>query len=143
MANLTTCPKCGKCYEEKSEEEANSPNRCCAQCALDENSLKLEANDYFRLYFEQESVKEIMKPMGSGSREIILFFVRTAMIFALRQHRDLKLKKLKDQCQEYLDFIFSEDYHEDGMGDREHYIFEHAMELFHGEEIWNKINERI
>jgi len=29
---ITDCPKCGKLYEEKSEEEAYSPNRSCLQC---------------------------------------------------------------------------------------------------------------
>lgn len=29
---ITTCPKCGKCYEEQSEEEANSPSRECMDC---------------------------------------------------------------------------------------------------------------
>lgn len=28
----TTCPKCGRCYEETSEEEANAPSRRCSTC---------------------------------------------------------------------------------------------------------------
>lgn len=32
MANITTCPRCGSCYEESSEEQANAPTRCCASC---------------------------------------------------------------------------------------------------------------
>lgn len=30
--NITTCPKCGKCYEEVSEEMANSYERMCRAC---------------------------------------------------------------------------------------------------------------
>jgi hypothetical protein len=29
---ITTCPKCGKLYDEKSEEEANAPGRSCLAC---------------------------------------------------------------------------------------------------------------
>lgn len=32
MACLTNCPKCGTCYEESSEEQANSPARVCMNC---------------------------------------------------------------------------------------------------------------
>lgn len=32
MANCTTCPKCGKCYEKVSEEMANSYDRVCRTC---------------------------------------------------------------------------------------------------------------
>lgn len=30
---ITTCPQCGALYEERSEEEANSPDRSCMRCA--------------------------------------------------------------------------------------------------------------
>ena len=29
---ITTCPKCGRAYEEQSREEADSPNRMCLDC---------------------------------------------------------------------------------------------------------------
>ena len=32
MHNITTCSKCGKCYEESSEERANEPDRLCHEC---------------------------------------------------------------------------------------------------------------
>jgi hypothetical protein len=32
MPCITDCPRCGKSYEEKSEEEASSPNRLCLSC---------------------------------------------------------------------------------------------------------------
>jgi hypothetical protein len=32
MANITTCPECGKLYEAGSEEQANEPGRLCPGC---------------------------------------------------------------------------------------------------------------
>lgn len=29
---ITTCTKCGECYEAYSEETANSPTRLCSEC---------------------------------------------------------------------------------------------------------------
>ena len=34
MPNITTCPKCGRCYEEVSEEMANSYERLCRPCFI-------------------------------------------------------------------------------------------------------------
>lgn len=30
---ITTCPKCGTCYDERSEKEATNPYRSCPSCA--------------------------------------------------------------------------------------------------------------
>lgn len=32
MSHATTCPRCGSCYEESSDEQANSPDRLCNSC---------------------------------------------------------------------------------------------------------------
>lgn len=32
MPHITTCSKCGRAYEEQSEERANEPNRKCLDC---------------------------------------------------------------------------------------------------------------
>lgn len=32
MSHTTICPQCGSCYDEVSEEEANSPERLCLLC---------------------------------------------------------------------------------------------------------------
>lgn len=32
MPSITTCPKCGKCYEEVSEDMASSNERLCRAC---------------------------------------------------------------------------------------------------------------
>jgi hypothetical protein len=53
-----------------------------------------------------------------------------------------KLSELKDSCVDYIKMIFTE-YHEDKVDDYENDIFEKALGLFYGENIWNKINEQI
>lgn len=53
------------------------------------------------------------------------------------------LTELKKACQDYIDFVFSEDYHGDGASDYKNAVFEAAIEAFYGEDIWDKINERI
>ncbi|MCC6352788.1 MAG: hypothetical protein IT577_02815 [Verrucomicrobiae bacterium] len=32
MSYTTTCPQCGSCYDESSDEQANSPDRLCSKC---------------------------------------------------------------------------------------------------------------
>lgn len=32
MSAITTCPHCGQCYQEASEEAANRPDRLCGAC---------------------------------------------------------------------------------------------------------------
>lgn len=34
MPHITTCPHCGKCYEEISEEMANWTHRSCGSCRV-------------------------------------------------------------------------------------------------------------
>lgn len=40
MACVTTCSKCGKLYEESSEECANEPGRMCTSCRRSQNSTE-------------------------------------------------------------------------------------------------------
>jgi CRISPR/Cas system CSM-associated protein Csm2 small subunit len=42
--------------------------------------------------------------------------------------------------KEYVDFLDSDDYHDDKLHDFKHYIFEASMEAVYGEEVWNYIN---
>jgi hypothetical protein len=37
MSHVTTCPVCGDCYQESSEEAANDPSRLCWPCWHAEN----------------------------------------------------------------------------------------------------------
>lgn len=48
--------------------------------------------------------------------------------------------ELRDIVEEYIDFIWSDDYHEDN--NYKDYIFEAAIETFYGD-IWEKINRKI
>jgi hypothetical protein len=45
-------------------------------------------------------------------------------------------------AQEYVEYISSEDYHEDGLSDYENQIFESAMEAVFGPKIWDWINNK-
>jgi len=49
---------------------------------------------------------------------------------------------LIEAAQEYVEYIDSEDYHEDGLSDYENQIFETAMEAVFGPKIWDWLNER-
>lgn len=48
--------------------------------------------------------------------------------------------KLIDTCQQYIDFVDSDEYHEDN--EYQYYIFEKAMEAVFGKSIWDFINNR-
>lgn len=53
------------------------------------------------------------------------------------------LSNLIDVCNSYLEWLSSEDYHEDRINDIESLIFSSTMETFFGENVWNYINEKI
>lgn len=62
------------------------------------------------------------------------------------EHPDLKndnsgVDKLKQACQEYIEYLKSEERHEDVDGDYENAIFETALESVYGENIWELINQ--
>jgi hypothetical protein len=50
------------------------------------------------------------------------------------------LNDLRKICQDYLDFLDGDDYHDDN--DYKHYIFEKAMEAMFGNEVWKYINSK-
>ena len=51
------------------------------------------------------------------------------------------LSKLKEICQEYIDFVDNdEEYHEEN--DYDNYVFEQAMEAIFGKNVWEFINNR-
>jgi len=56
------------------------------------------------------------------------------------QLKEPDFEELKKQCQAYIDYVASDDYHEDN--DRDHYIFEEAMEAVFGKDVWKFINGR-
>lgn len=51
------------------------------------------------------------------------------------------LYKLISVCEEYLDFLESDDYYEDN--DYDHYIYEAALEALYGEDVWLWINSHL
>ena len=54
-----------------------------------------------------------------------------------------RFEKLKEVCNEYLDFVKSDEYMEDNLSDYEHNIFELATEYILGDGIFDKINKII
>ena len=56
-----------------------------------------------------------------------------------KQQGHPNFQELIDGCQEYLDYLTSEEYHEDN--DLEHFIFESAMEAVFGKDVWEYINK--
>ena len=53
----------------------------------------------------------------------------------------INLQELKTICQQYIDFVDNDEkYHEDH--DYDNYVFEKAMEVIFGKDVWKFINER-
>jgi hypothetical protein len=52
-------------------------------------------------------------------------------------------QEFKDTCQEYVDFVDSDEYHEDRSDSYENAIFESALEMLYGEKVFDWINKRI
>lgn len=55
----------------------------------------------------------------------------------------MKSADVTKACDEYMQFILSDEYHEDKLGNYEHAIFEAAMEAAHGPKVWDVINRVI
>ena len=53
---------------------------------------------------------------------------------------DDKYDALKQACKNYLDYLADEESNVDGDDDYENDIFEKAMELCMGEDIWDEVN---
>ena len=50
---------------------------------------------------------------------------------------------IKQACNEYMEYLRSPEYNEDGIGDYENAIFEAALESVYGNEVWTEINARM
>lgn len=55
--------------------------------------------------------------------------------------QNIDLLDLKNVCQEYINYINSEEYHEDN--DYKHYIYETALETIFGKDVWDFVNSKI
>lgn len=51
------------------------------------------------------------------------------------------METIKKACDEYLEYLESDDYNEDGRSNYESAIFEAAMEWAFGDKIWDRINK--
>ena len=61
MAHITTCPKCGKLYEDTCEELANAPDRQCDACfdqMIDEADQDESDADYENRYLDSQNARE-------------------------------------------------------------------------------------
>lgn len=60
-----------------------------------------------------------------------------------KQKTVINLKELEKSCQEYLDLIDNdEEYNEDKLDDYSNAVFEKAMEMVFGKDVWEFINNR-
>lgn len=57
--------------------------------------------------------------------------------------KDINIEKVLEACKEYIDFLDSEDYHEDDVDNYEHDFFEKALEAVCGEDVFDCVNEKI
>ena len=51
--------------------------------------------------------------------------------------------EIKEACEQYMKYLRSDKYHEDGLSNFQNAIFEAAMEFTHGPDVWKEINERM
>lgn len=51
------------------------------------------------------------------------------------------MEKVTKACEDYMEFLRSDEYHEDRIENYRNDIFEAAMDSVYGEEIWDEINE--
>lgn len=58
----------------------------------------------------------------------------------MEQKQQIDLEAIRAICKLYVEFIDSEDYHEDN--DYAHYIFETTLEAVYGKEVWDFINAK-
>lgn len=60
----------------------------------------------------------------------------------LKPRKNIDWNPVIKLAQDYIEFIFSEKYHEDRASDFECFIFESVISQVYGKEIWESINEK-
>jgi len=60
-----------------------------------------------------------------------------------KQLEQVDLEAITDTCENYLQWIISDNYHEDKDRDHEHIIYETVLEAVYGEDIWEWVNKQI
>jgi hypothetical protein len=53
------------------------------------------------------------------------------------------IESIKATLKEYIDYLGSDEYHEDSTDNYEHAIFEATVQAFYGPKVWNYINEKM
>ena len=56
---------------------------------------------------------------------------------------NVDIKLLVQSCEDFIDFLDSDEYHEDKIENYENDIFVQTMEAIYGKEVFNFINNRI
>lgn len=57
--------------------------------------------------------------------------------------KDINLEKVLEACKDYIDFLDSEEYHEDSLEDFENYIFEASLKAGYGDDVFDWVNSKI
>lgn len=57
--------------------------------------------------------------------------------------KDINLEKVLEACEDYIDFLDSEEYYEDGLEDLENYIFEASLTAVYGDDVFDWVNSKI
>jgi len=51
------------------------------------------------------------------------------------------MDEIKAACEEFMEWLESDEYHEDEISDYENAIYEAAMEAVFGKSIWDRVND--
>jgi len=54
----------------------------------------------------------------------------------------VNVRRIRESCKQYIEFLYSDEYHEDEIGDYRNDIFEAVMETMYGLDVWDYINAR-
>jgi len=83
----------------------------------------------------------------SGDLSYVMYTIRKKKVIGsedirpkMLDDKKINLESLKETCEEYIEHIYSEKYHEDN--DYDHFIFETAMTTLYGENVFDIINKK-
>lgn len=68
---------------------------------------------------------------------------RVAKIKPHMVNEPLNTHAIKEACNEFIEFLYSDDYNEDDIDDYRNQIFEAALEMVYGHSVWDYVNEII
>lgn len=127
---------------------------------VDLSVLKKVMNNADNSYLLPQAVEKFAIPGGNGHKgQNAMLRLQCAIIYNERLEMGEKINaperekpqmiesfdfnnyvKLRSACQEYIDFIWGPNYHEDS--DHTHFIAEEALKAVFGEDIYNYINKK-